>query len=86
MRGQNKQIGKLSIGFIEGVSGILLMIGLWTQIAALIIFTDLIIRTINKIIKKAFLTDGVNYYFILLVMAASLVFMSAGLLAFDLPL
>lgn len=86
IREQNKQIGKLSIGFIEGVSGILLIIGLWTQVAAMVVFADLAVRTVQKIMKKAFLTDGVNYYFILLIMAASLMFMSAGLLAFDLPL
>ncbi|MEI6304471.1 MAG: hypothetical protein WCP09_00420 [Candidatus Taylorbacteria bacterium] len=86
IREQNKHAGKLSVGIVEGISGILLIIGLWTQVAALVIFVDLAIRTVQKIMKKSFLTDGVNYYFILLIMAASLVFMSAGLLAFDLPL
>ena len=74
------------LGIIEGVAGILLVIGLWTQVAALVVFVDLVIRLVERIMKKAFLTDGVNYYLVLLVMAISLMVTGAGWIAFDLPL
>ena len=69
---------------IEGLAGILIFIGLWTQGAAIVAFIDLFIRLIGKITKKSFLTDGVNYYLILLVLAFSLLVTGAGWLAFDL--
>ncbi len=71
---------------LEGMAGILLIIGLWTQVAALVAIVDLIVRLIERTSKKAFLTDGVNYYFILLVMAISILLTGAGFLAFDYPL
>ena len=74
------------IGIIEAISGIMLVIGLWSQIAALIVTVDLVIRLVGKIRNKAFLTDGVNYYLVLLVMALSLMVTGAGFWAFDLPL
>lgn len=74
------------VAIIEFLSGILLVIGLWTQAAALVILIDLIVRIVGKIMKKQFLTDGVNYYFVLLILALSLLVTGAGFLAFDLPL
>lgn len=71
---------------IEGVVGILIFIGLYTQGAALIAAIDLLIRLIGRVANKAFLTDGVNYYLILLILAASLLVLGPGFLAFDLPL
>ncbi|MDE2038348.1 MAG: hypothetical protein KGI69_03990 [Patescibacteria group bacterium] len=71
---------------IEGLAGILIFIGLYTQGAALVAAIDLVIRLIGRISKKAFLTDGVNYYLLLLVLAASLMVTGPGFLAFDLPL
>lgn len=75
-----------AIGIIEFISGILLVIGLWTQAAALVAIVDLAIRLFERITKKAFLTDGVNYYLILLAIAISLILTGPGLGAFDLPL
>ena len=77
---------KKAIAVIEGVTGLLLIIGLWTQVAALIITIDLIIRLYQKSQKRALLTDGVNYYFILLILALSLMFTGAGFVAIDWPL
>jgi uncharacterized membrane protein YphA (DoxX/SURF4 family) len=77
---------KKIVACIEALSGILLVIGLWTQVAALIVIVDLVVRLFEKIQKRAFLTDGVNYYVILLVLAVSLLVTGAGMLAFDLPL
>lgn len=71
---------------LEGICGLLLLIGLFTQIAALILAIDLLVRLIKKIQSRSFLSDGVNYYLILFVLALSLLFTGAGFLAFDLPL
>jgi len=79
-------INSKAVGLIEGVAGVLLIVGLWTQVAALVALIDFIVRLIGKIMRKAFLTDGVNYYLVLLVLALSLIVTGAGWLAFDLPL
>ena len=75
-----------ALGIIEGVAGILLFIGLWTQLAALYAIIDLAVRLIERIRNKAFLTDGVNYYLILLVIAICLLVSGAGVFGFDMPL
>ncbi len=77
---------KKLIAILEGVAGILLIIGLWTQGAALFVSLDLLVRTFERAQKKAFLTDGVNYYLVLLVMAVSLLVLGAGVWAFDIYL
>jgi uncharacterized membrane protein YphA (DoxX/SURF4 family) len=74
------------VGLIEAIAGILLVIGLFTQVAALVVLVDLLIRLYGKIRTKAFLTDGVNYYLILLVLAVSLMLTGAGRYGFDWPL
>ena len=86
LRNTNNEAKTKAIALIEGVAGVLLVIGLWTQVAALVAIIDLGIRLVQKIMKKSFLTDGVNYYLVLLVMAVSLIVTGAGWLAFDLPL
>lgn len=70
----------------EGLIGICLILGLATQLAALIAAIILGIRLVKKIKEKAFLTDGVNYYLILFIISISLIFTGAGFIAFDLPL
>lgn len=79
-------LNKKIIQIIEGLLGIMLIIGLWTQLVALIVLIDLIVRLIDRIRGKAFLTDGVNYYLLLLIMAISLLVTGAGFFAFDMPL
>lgn len=78
----NKKI----VSLIEGVAGLLLIIGLWTQVAALIIAIDLLVRLYKKYQTKSLFSDGINYYFILFVLAIALLFTGAGFVAFDLPL
>jgi len=75
-----------AIGAIEGVAGILLTIGAWTQVAALVIAIDLVIRLWQKASSKNLFTDGVNYYFILFILSLSLLVTGAGAFSFDLPL
>lgn len=84
-----KQSGSMNtkiVSAFEGVAGILLILGLWTQIAALFVIIEMLVHLGNKIRSRAFLTDGVNYYLLILVIAVSLIVTGPGLLAFDLPL
>jgi uncharacterized membrane protein YphA (DoxX/SURF4 family) len=74
------------IALIEGVASILIIIGLYTQVGALILIIDLIVRLYNKFKHHHLFSDGVNYYFVLFVLALSLILTGPGFLAFDLPL
>ena len=73
-------------GLVEGVLAILILIGLFTQIAAVLISILLIAHLAYKLKKGALFTDGVNYYVLLLAIALSLIVSGAGFYAFDLPL
>ncbi len=85
-KGQQSSSREKSLTVVEGLAGILLFIGLWTQVATLFIIIDLIIRIIGKIKDRALLTNGINYYLILIVIAISILFLGAGVLAFDMPI
>ena len=74
---------KKLVGIFEGLAGALLIIGLWAQGAALFGCIDLLVRTFGRLHRRAFLTDGVNYYLILLVLALSLIVTGPGLFAKD---
>ena len=82
-KGNKKEV---AFGAIDGVVGIFLIVGILTQVASLIAVIILGGRLWKKIEQKAFLTDGVNYYLILLVIALSLILTGPGYFAFDLPL
>jgi uncharacterized membrane protein YphA (DoxX/SURF4 family) len=88
MKGQGQSSGSNSktYGAIEVIIALFLIVGFWTQLAALLNAIILIIKLGWKIKEKKFLTDGVNYYILLLVMAISLIFTGAGFLAIDYPL
>lgn len=86
--GKGKSSGSNSklFGTAEVIIALFIVIGLFTQLAALMNVVILLIKLSHKVADKQFLTNGVNYYLLLLAMALSLVFSGAGLLAFDLPL
>ena len=88
MMGQGESSGSNSkiYGAIEIIIAFFLIIGLWTQLAALLNAVILLIKLGWKIKEGKFLTDGVNYYILLLVMAISLIFTGPGFLAIDYPL
>jgi len=87
VRRDSKKPATKALHLVEGLAGLLIVIGLWTQLSALFVAVDLVFRLIGKIKRKAFLTDGVNYYLLLLVMALSLLVTGAGAFwAFDMPL
>ena len=83
VRKDNKEIVG---GIIEAIIGVFLIVGFLTQLVALISVVILFIHIIAKIKKKEFLTDGVNYYLILLFISLALLLTGAGFIAFDLPL
>jgi uncharacterized membrane protein YphA (DoxX/SURF4 family) len=69
-----------------GVLGLLFIFGLFTQLAGIVSFIYFGIKLYGKLKEKAFLTDGVNYYVILLIISFCLIVSGAGTFAFDLPL
>jgi len=87
-RGQGQSSGSNSprYGIAEMVIAIFLIIGLFTQLAALLNAIILVIKLAFKAKDGKLLSDGINYYALLLVMAISLVFTGPGFFAFDLPL
>ena len=88
IRGEGKGSGSNSkiYGAVEILISTFLMIGLWTQLAAALNVVILLIKIGFKIRHKEFLTDGINYYVLLLAMAISVMLTGAGWFAFDLPL
>ena len=85
-RGKSSGSNTIIYGAIEILVAIFLIIGLFTQLAAMINAVILIIKLGYKIRDKAFLSDGINYYILLLVIALSVIVLGPGWFAFDLPL
>ena len=73
-------------GALEIISGVLLVIGLYTQIAALIAGVISLILLLSKLSGKPFGSSGALFDFVLFSIALSLLVSGAGFLAFDLPL
>jgi len=88
VRGHGSSSGSNSAtyGALEMFISIFLIIGLFTQIAALLNVIILVIKLGFKAKAGLLLSDGVNYYILLLAMAVSLMFTGPGFFAFDLPL
>ena len=85
-RGQSSGSNSLVYGITEIVIAAFLLIGLYTQLAALLNALILIIKLAIKAREGKLLTDGVNYYILLLAMCISLMVTGAGFWALDLPL
>ena len=71
---------------IQGIIGILFIIGLFVQVIALIACIIFLIQLMHKAWKRSLFTDGVNYYFLLFMISLSLLFLGPGFFALDLPL
>jgi len=56
-------------GAVEIIIALFLIIGLFTQLAALLNAVILVIKLAFKARNKALFTDGINYYVLLLTMA-----------------
>lgn len=73
-------------GFLQVAGGILLVVGLWTQLAALafVIFTGIelyIEMTAREVLKR-----DLVFYLLVFTISLSLLFTGAGAFAFDIPL
>ena len=71
---------------LYGISGIGLILGFYTQIATLLFLTLVIPMFVWEKRLQRLTTRDVFYYVLLVVCSLSLLFTSAGFLAFDLPL
>jgi len=73
-----------SYGAVEIIIAIFLVIGLFTQLAALLNAIILVIKLGFKARDGKLFSDGINYYVLLLAMAIALIFMGPGFFAYDL--
>jgi uncharacterized membrane protein YphA (DoxX/SURF4 family) len=85
-RGESSGSNTITYGIVEVVVALFLIVGLFTQVAAILNAVILIIKLAVKAKNKQLFTDGINYYILLLAMALSLIVTGAGFLAFDMPL
>ncbi len=74
------------LGTIEIIGGILLIIGLFTQIAALILSLLTLLAAFIEYRDPNILKRNLPFYILLFVMTLSLLFSGTGFLSFDLPL
>src|SRR5258708_37546347 len=77
--------GAIILGIIEGIVGILLVVGLYTQVAALI---GMILSALFALLSRKEMFVGTNAlsYLLVALICFSLMFSGAGFFAFDLPL
>lgn len=74
------------VGGIELVTGLLLIFGLYTQVAALASAALMLAATIIKARRRDALPNDIEFYILLLAVSVSLLFLGAGFFAIDLPL
>lgn len=82
-RGESTGSNSYIYGIIEMIIAVFLIIGLFTQISALLNALILIIKIGHKAKQRALFTNGINYYAILLAIAISIAFLSDGYLSVD---
>ncbi len=74
------------VAVVEMVGGVLLILGLFTQIAALVLALLAFLNLYLEWREPAFIRRSLVFYMMLFAMTLSLLFSGAGFLAFDLPL
>ncbi|MDB5259029.1 MAG: hypothetical protein JWO73_237 [Candidatus Taylorbacteria bacterium] len=82
-KGQSSGSNSSTYGILEIMIGIFLVVGIFTQLAAMLNVVILVIKLSLKVREGKFLNDGVNYYVLLLAMALSLLFSAPGAFAVD---
>lgn len=75
-----------AIAYIELFGAILLIVGLFTQVIALIFGTLMMIATGIKLYKKDSFKNDTSYYLLIALVSFSLLFLGAGAFAIDYPL
>lgn len=74
------------VGLIELVGGLMILIGFYTQIAAIVLSIIMLGAMLIKLRRPQLLHGGLSFYILLLIATCSLVLSGAGAFAFDLPL
>lgn len=74
------------VAFVEMLLGLLLILGLYTQVAALVLALLAFANAYLESKNDAFVKRDIVFHVMLFTMAVSLLFLGAGFLAFDLPL
>jgi len=74
------------VSIIEIIAGILLVIGLLTQLVALVLLGILTYATYVKIRHPELLTNTLEFYFLAIAVLLALLLLGAGAFAIDLPL
>ncbi|MBI2024087.1 DoxX family protein [Candidatus Giovannonibacteria bacterium] len=72
------------VGVVEFVGGILLIIGLFTQIAAILLAINMVVAIIKVKFRQGFV-NGYEFDLALLAMTIALVFLKPGFFSIDLP-
>ena len=73
-----------SVGWVAMIVGLLLLIGLYTQAAALLAALMMLSLVVREIRHRQF--DNLNYHLLVLVIALALLTLGPGAFAIDLPL
>lgn len=73
-------------GIVGLVGGALLVVGAWTQLAAIALALLSLSSFIMKLRGAKALTESVTFYFLMFVISLSLLLTGAGAFAFDLPI
>lgn len=76
----------LIVGLLEAIGGVLLVIGLFTQIASLFLSVIVLGTAVIKLRNRTMLSNEIGYHILLFVATFSLLFSGAGAFAIDLPL
>lgn len=75
-----------AVGAAEFTGGVMLVVGFYTQIAALVAALIMLAATFIKWRHPQSLRNDIEFYILLFAISLSLVFSGAGFFAFDLPL
>ena len=82
-KGQSSGSNSLRYGIAELIVALFLVVGFFTQIAALLNALILILKLGFKAKENKLLTDGVNYYLLLLTIAIALLALGSGMWSVD---
>ena len=83
---KQKELLTRLFGIIEIVGGSTLILGLYTQVAALVFVVITFIELYIERKEEALLSRDVTFYLLMFAIALSLLFTGAGFFAFDIPL
>jgi len=75
-----------ALGFVEIVSGVMLILGFYTQIAALVLAILAFIELFAEQKESALVKRDIVFYVFIFAIALSLLFTGAGAFSLDLPL